>query len=219
MPLPSTRTPSTRMPGLILAGGKSSRMGTQKAFLSLGSGGTILHRIIETLSPQVSHLMLNAPADFGMAEAIDAAIPRVPDMLDGQLGPLAGVLAGLNHLTTHMPDARYLLTAPSDSPFLPADLAQKLASAIDTPDTIAVAASNGRQHPVFALWPVAIADDLARWITTDDKRRMNAFLARHRTVTVDFQYVSTTNGPLDPFYNINTPEELAEARRFAEDMQ
>ncbi len=121
-------------PGLILAGGKSSRMGTQKAFLPMRADETILERVIATLSPQVSCLMLNAPADFGMAEAIDAAIPRIPDTIDGQLGPLAGVLAGLNHLAATMPDAGYLLTAPSDSPFLPADLAESLASAITRPE-------------------------------------------------------------------------------------
>jgi molybdenum cofactor guanylyltransferase len=211
-------TASAFLPGLILAGGRSSRMGETKAFLTLRPGETILQRIIDRLTPQVTSVLLNAPADFGLSEGLPAALPRIPDRIEGQLGPLAGVVSGLMHVASSMPQATHLLTVPSDSPFLPADLAEKLSSAIDTPEAIAVATCNGRLHPVFALWPVAIAADMATFIEHDEKRRMNAFLIRHRTVIVDFPEIPTGCGPLDPFYNINTPEELAEARRFAEDI-
>lgn len=203
------------LPGMILAGGLSSRMGETKAFLDIRPGETIIARIIATLSPQVDSLLLNAPGEFGRVQGLFPHMPRIPDTTAGELGPLAGVLSGLRHFAAARPQATHLLTAPSDSPFLPRNLAELLWQAIDSPQMIAVAVSNGRKHPVFAIWPVALADDLASWIAADDKRRMNAFLARHRVATVDFPEISTGLGPLDPFYNINTPEELAEARRFA----
>ena len=202
---------SKRPPALILAGGKSSRMGRDKAFLELG-GETILERILRRLKPQVSEISLNAPALLSDPKGLQL----VPDIIPGQMGPLAGILSGLRDLEIRRSKASHLLVVPSDSPFFPENLAARLEAGVDHPHAIAVASSGGQAHPVFGLWPVALADDLQAWLSNPENRRIKAYLSRHRVVTVDFDPVETSRGPLDPFFNINTPEELAEARAFLE---
>ncbi|CAN7311457.1 molybdenum cofactor guanylyltransferase MobA [Neorhizobium sp. LjRoot104] len=205
--------PSILPPCLVLAGGKSSRMGTDKAFLTI-RGDTILGHVVRRLLPQVSEIALNAPADFPNP----LGLRLLPDRIPGQIGPLAGVLAGLHDIEACGLKATHLLTVPSDSPFVPADLVRRLEAEAGDPNAIVIAASDGRDHPVFGLWPVSIADDLETWLSHPDNRRIKAFLQHHHVVTAEFPMVDTTQGPLDPFFNINTPEDLQEARRFAEEL-
>ncbi len=200
-------------PGLILAGGKSSRMGSDKGLLTIG-GQTILEHIAYRLRPQVSELTLNAPTDFPSFLGLRC----VADRIDGQIGPLAGVLSGLRDIEARGLSATHLLTVPSDSPFVPHDLVSRLASAADDAEAIVITASDGRNHPVFGLWPVSIADDLERWLSDPENRRIKAFFERHPVATVEFPMIETPNGLLDPFFNINTPDDLDEARRFAEEL-
>ena len=198
---------------LILAGGRSSRMGAAKALLPFGSG-TLLSQIIGRLKPQAAGIALNAPADFpGPPD-----LRRVPDTLPGQPGPLAGVLAGLLDLASRTSSTGHLLTVPSDAPFLPADLTEKFLEARQE-DAIVIAASAGRDHPVFGLWPVAVAADLQAWLADPHNRRMYAFLHRHRVVTVDWTFIETSREPLDPFMNVNTPQDLEKARLVLEEGQ
>lgn len=195
---------------LILAGGRSSRMGAAKALLPFGSG-TLLSHIIGRLEPQAAGIALNAPADFpGPPD-----LRRVPDTLPGQPGPLAGVLAGLLDLASSTPSAGHLLTVPSDAPFLPADLSAKFLAARQE-DAIVIAASMGRDHPVFGLWPISVAADLQAWLADPGNRRMSAFLRRHRVVTVDWSVIETSREALDPFMNVNTPQDLEKARLILE---
>lgn len=201
-------------PGLILAGGKSSRMGSVKAFLEIG-GDTILGHIVRRLVPQVSSVTLNASESFPNP----LGLRLLPDRIGGQIGPLAGVLSGLHDMQDRAHAATHLLTVPSDSPFLPADLVARLQAETPDPETIVIAASDGRDHPVFGLWPISIADDLEAWLSEPDNRRIKAFFRLHRMVTVEFAMIETSHGPLDPFFNINTPEDLQEARRFAEELR
>jgi molybdopterin-guanine dinucleotide biosynthesis protein A len=182
-------------------------MGTNKALMPI-AGNTILGHVVRRLRPQVQPLLLNAPLDF--ADTHDLSL--VPDTLPDQAGPLAGVLAGL--LEARASGHSHLLTAPCDSPFLPADLATRLRAARTDDAQIVVAASQGRSHPVFAIWPNAIADDLERWLGDPDNRRINAYLRRHRVVTAEFPLIKTGAGMLDPFLNLNTPDDLAEAQPF-----
>jgi len=200
-------------PGLILAGGKSSRMGSDKALLTIG-GDTILGHIVRRLKPQVSGITLNAPAGF----ANPFNLRHLPDAIDGQIGPLAGVLSGLRDIESRGLGVSHLLTVPSDSPFVPHDLAARLTSGTDDPDAIVITASDGRNHPVFGFWPVSIADDLESWLSDPGNRRIKAFFERHPVVTIEFAMVETRYGPLDPFFNINTPQDLDQARRFAEEL-
>lgn len=200
-----------RPPGLILAGGRSSRMGENKAQLQLGRD-SILGHVVRRLGPQVSELAINA-AD--PVPGLDT-YTHVADSLDGQLGPLAGILTGMRHYSAHQPEASHFASAPCDSPFLPTDLVSRLTAACSTAETIVIATSLERHHPVFGLWPVALAEGLERWLLKGDNRRIGAFLDHHHLVTVDFQPLQTRYGSLDPFFNINTPEELAHASTFAE---
>lgn len=199
----------------ILAGGLSRRMfapsggSGDKGLLDI-EGRTMLGRVIDRLRPQVSALVLNANGDPARFAAY--GLPVVPDPIDGFVGPLAGVLAGMRWTRTHHPGATHTLTASSDAPFLPADLGVRLAAAlVGRPNAVAIARSGGELHPVIGLWPVALADDLAGALAAG-VRKVLAWTDRHGTMAVDFDMIRTGAGPVDPFFNANTPEELADAR-------
>lgn len=198
------------VPALILAGGLSRRMGRDKASADL-AGKPMIARVAERLRPQVGALAINAPEGF--AAGID--LPLVPDTMAGHPGPLAGVLAGLRHAAM-TPGATHMLTVPADTPFLPPDLVTRLESAAGAPDQIVLAASAGQVHPVVALWPLSLADDLEAWLADPGNRRLQAFIARHPSIAVDFPALATSVGTLDPFFNVNTPDDLATAERFLE---
>jgi len=194
-------------PGLILAGGLSRRMGGGDKTLKELAGETILARIARRIGPQVSTLLLNANDPTGR---FGLDLPMVPDNLPDTPGPLAGLLAGLEHVAAHVPGATHLLTVPADCPFLPADLALRLAAAAGA-DGSACAASGGRVHGVVGLWPVAAREDLRRLLVEESVRRVDGWLARAGTATVDWPAE-----PYDPFFNVNTPDDLAEAERILE---
>ncbi len=198
-----------RPPALILAGGLSRRMGRDKRLAELGNRPLLVH-VLERLRPQVGSLAINAPQPL----AIDPGLPLVPDTLPDHPGPLAGVLAGLRHAAATRPDGSHLLTVPADTPFLPHDLVARLAAAADDPAAIVVAASQGQAHPVVALWPLSLADDLETWLGDPVNRRLQAFIAQHPNRAVAFASMSTAIGDLDPFFNVNTPDDLATAERF-----
>ncbi|MBB3947727.1 molybdopterin-guanine dinucleotide biosynthesis protein A [Rhizobium skierniewicense] len=200
-------------PGLILAGGLSRRMGTNKALSQLG-GKPLLTHVIERVHPQVSKLALNAAE----AWAQTFELPLVPDTKAGHAGPLAGILAGMRYFANHAAQASHILTVPADSPFFPDDLSSRLADHIMQEDAIVIAASSGHVHPVFGLWPVSIADDLEHWLADDNNRRIRSFLARHHTLGVTFATLESETASIDPFYNINTPDELATAETFLRSM-
>lgn len=198
------------IPPFLLAGGRSSRMGANKAFALLGHE-RLLTRIATLIGQrQTIPVALNADADWLDTEGLRL----VPDTITGKLGPLAGVLSAMRHAAVHHPHASHLVTVPIDSPFFPIDLVARLAEPIEGRDEIAIAASLGRDHPVFGLWPVSLSDDLEAWLLADEKRRVRDFLARHLVRTVDFPAVKTPIGPLDPFFNINTPDDLLDAGRW-----
>ncbi|MDK1489602.1 molybdenum cofactor guanylyltransferase MobA [Sinorhizobium sp. 7-81] len=200
--------PLPRPPAVILAGGRSSRMGRAKVGLVL-DGRTMLDRIVERLAPQADVIALNLNADPGIGLPPDLAV--IADTVPGYFGPLAGVLTAMRHAAQVAPHAAHVLTVPADTPFFPDDLVARLSAAPDMEGRIVVACSDGEMHPLFALWPIAIADDLEAWIRTDTKLRVRAFVGRHPSLAVDFPMIATKAGPLDPFFNINTPEELREA--------
>lgn len=185
-------------------------MGTNKARLVLGADMIIGH-VLSRLAPQVGDVVVNA------AQPIEGlpAVTYLDDPLGGQIGPLAGILAGMRHFGAHQARPTHFLSVPCDSPFLPLDLCHRLREVNPDPQTVVVAASAGRSHPVFALWPVALAADLEIWLGDDGNRRINTFLRRHRQIAVDFPLLQTAAGLLDPFLNINTPDDLSQAHAFA----
>ena len=190
--------------GLILAGGLSRRMGGGDKTLRLLGGQSILARVAGRLRPQVDAVLLNAN---GPTERFGLDLPVVPDTLPDTPGPLAGILAGLDHVAAHYPGAQYMLSVPADCPFLPADLAAKLLTGLGTARA-AYAGSGGRAHPVIGLWDVALRDELRRLLVDEDIRRVERWTQRAGAVAVEWPAV-----PYDPFFNVNTPDELEEAER------
>ncbi|GAA4115176.1 molybdenum cofactor guanylyltransferase MobA [Aminobacter aganoensis] len=193
--------------GLILAGGRSSRMGgTDKTLLPLG-GRPMVVRVLDRLQPQAAPIAINTNADAALFANFGADI--VADTIAGHQGPLAGILAGLEW-AAQKPGVSHLLSVAGDTPFFPADLAVQLAS---RGDHGAVAASNGRMHPTFALWPLSLRDGLAAFLESGDTRRVMTFIEQAGLYVVDFPTVPFGAGTVDPFFNINTPGDLAEAER------
>jgi molybdopterin-guanine dinucleotide biosynthesis protein A len=193
--------------GVLLAGGLSRRMGGgDKGLLRLG-GRPILAHVIERLRPQVGPLVLNANGD--PARFAGYGLPVVVDRVAGFAGPLAGVLTGLDWAVANAPGCRWVVSVACDAPFLPGDLVRRFLAAVegDRAD-MACAASGGRSHPVFGLWPVRLKDALHRAMTEQGIRKVDAWTARYRLATVDFPI-----GVVDPFFNANRPEDLAEAER------
>lgn len=208
-----------RPPAVILAGGRSSRMGIDKAAVTLG-GMPLLLQIIERLTPQTASISVNSNTATGFDFAPGIAV--FADTVPGYVGPMAGVLSAMGHTAEHFPTASHVATVPTDTPFFPRDLVACLQGAITLPAQIAVACSAGVMHPVFALWPVDLAGELERWLLTDEKRRVRSFIESHAMAEVDFPMLETATGPIDPFFNINTPADLETAERWLpliEDME
>jgi molybdopterin-guanine dinucleotide biosynthesis protein A len=199
-----------RVTGVLLAGGQSRRMGGgDKSLLPLG-GVAMLSHVIERLRPQVGWLVLNANGDPSRFAGF--GLPVVADTLEGFAGPLAGVLAGMRWSEREAPEARWIVTAASDTPFLPRDLVARFITAATGADRVIVLArSAGRTHPVFGLWPVALADDLEAALAAGT-RKILAWTERHDTRLADFAFAQFGERQVDPFFNANTPEELAQAR-------
>ena len=189
--------------GVILAGGLARRMGGgDKGLIALG-GKPILARGIERLRPQVNALIINAN---GEAERFAAyGLPVVADSIAGSAGPLAGVLAGLDWAAGKGFD--FIATAATDTPFFPRDLVRRFGDGVKAAQAqLAVAASGGRHHPVFGLWSVELREDLRRAVTEEGIRKVEDWTKRHRLTTVAFD-----DQPYDPFFNVNRPEDLAQA--------
>lgn len=199
------------IPGVILAGGLSSRMGQDKARIRLG-GASLIDRAARRLRPQVYALAVNAngPVLFEPGEEL----PVFADLDATRSGPLGGVLAALDHTKRTHPDASHVATVPTDSPFFPGDLVARLSRAVDTPERIVAARSPSGPHPVFALWPVALMDDLAEWLASGGALRVRSYLERHQAREVAFPMVETPRGDFDPFFNINTPDDLDAAENW-----
>ena len=200
--------------GIILAGGLSRRMGGgDKPLRDLGGKPLVAH-VIDRLRPQVAMLALNANgASAGFASY---GLDVVPDTVEGFAGPLAGILAGMEWMAA-TGSGSALVSAAGDTPFFPRDLAARLAAAAkDQPGAIAMASCAGRRHPTFALWPLALRHSLRRFLVEEQGRRVLSFIERHPFTTVDFEPVTLAGGPrFDPFFNVNTPADLAEARLLA----
>jgi molybdenum cofactor guanylyltransferase len=195
--------------GLVLAGGLARRMGGgDKARIRIG-GKTILERVLASLQPQCTAVILNANGD--PARFADTGLPVVPDSVPGFAGPLAGILAGLDWAATHAPDVADVVSVPGDCPFLPHDLVARLAAARQTAGRpLACARSGDWRHPVLGLWPVALREDLRHALVEEQLRKIVTWTARHGVAIADWPAT-----PVDPFFNVNTPEDAATAERMA----
>uniref|UniRef100_UPI0005768AFC molybdenum cofactor guanylyltransferase MobA n=1 Tax=Bradyrhizobium japonicum TaxID=375 RepID=UPI0005768AFC len=172
-------------------------------------GRTILERVIARLTPQCSGLILNANGDPARFAAF--GLPVVADDVPGFPGPLAGILAALDWTAAHRPDIEWVLSAAGDCPFLPRDLVAQLHEARERENAqLAVAASGDQSHPVIGLWRIALRDELRHALVVEDLRKIDRWTARYPLATVTWPAE-----PLDPFFNANTVEDIAEAERLA----
>jgi molybdopterin-guanine dinucleotide biosynthesis protein A len=194
----------------VLAGGLARRMGGgDKALIAIG-GVAIMDRVLALLRPACAGIILNAngdPARFGRYR-LPVVADRVPDFA----GPLAGILAGLDWAAANRPDLAWVVSVPGDCPFLPHDLVRRLHEAREKASTpLACARSGDWRHPVVGLWPVALRDDLRHALVVEDLRKIEVWTARHGVAIADWQV-----RPVDPFFNVNTPEDAAEAERLVQ---
>lgn len=196
----------SRVVGVLLAGGQSRRMGGgDKGFRLLG-GVPILGRVIDRFRPQVGRLVINANGD--PARFATTGLPVVADTVEDFPGPLAGVLAGLDWAAGNVPHALWIATVATDAPFIPRDLVTRMIVATEEGAELVCAASHGRTHPVIGLWATRLRNDLRRAVVEEGIRKVDIWTARHRLAVVDFAV-----DPVDPFFNVNTPEDLAAAER------
>jgi molybdopterin-guanine dinucleotide biosynthesis protein A len=195
--------------GLILAGGLARRMGGgDKLRINVG-GKTILQRVLSRMAPQCIRLIINANGD--PARFADTGLPVVPDSVPDFAGPLAGILAGLDWAAANAPDIADVASVPGDCPFLPPDLVPRLTAARRAAGTpLACARSGEWRHPVVGLWPVALREDLRRALTVENLHKIEIWTARHGVAIADWPAE-----PVDPFFNVNTPTDVAAAERIA----
>jgi molybdenum cofactor guanylyltransferase len=195
--------------GLVLAGGLARRMGGgDKARIRVG-GATILARVLACLKPQCERIIINANGD--PSRFADGGLPVVPDDVPDFAGPLAGILAGLDWAAAHAPQLEWLLSVPGDCPFLPKNLLTRLHDARLAAGTpLACARSGEWRHPVVALWPVALREDLRRALVQEGLHKIEIWTARHGIAIADWPAA-----PVDPFFNVNTPDDAARAEALA----
>jgi molybdopterin-guanine dinucleotide biosynthesis protein A len=194
--------------GVILSGGRSSRMGGGDKCLLQLAGQLMLTRIVDRLMPQVSEVIINANED--PLRFADFGLPVVADSIIGLAGPLAGVHAGLEWVKANAPSVRYIATVPSDTPFFPSDLVRSFVSEAGAYPAFLVAASSEGVHPVVGLWPVAMVPQIEDALRVG-MLKVGAFTKEHSATEVFFAPVRIGARLVDPFYNINRPEDLTYA--------
>ena len=195
--------------GVILAGGLARRMGGGDKTMRAIAGRPILDHVIERLAPQCDSLILNAngdPARFGAW-----GLPVVPDDVPDFAGPLAGVLAALDWTALHHPAIEWVVSVAADCPFLPRDLVARMQTErVAMQAELAVAASGDQSHPVVGLWKVSLRHELRHALVVEECRKIDRWTARYRLVTTKWPET-----PVDPFFNANTPDDVAEAEALA----
>ena len=198
------------IPGVLLAGGLARRMGGGDKPMRQIGGRTLLARVIARLEPQCDGLILNANGD--PARFAGFGLPVIADTVGNFPGPLAGILAGLDWAATHRPEVAWMLSAAADCPFLPRDLVTRLHQArAEQNAELAVAASDGQSHHVIGLWRVALREELRHAQVVENIRSVQRWTARYRLATV-----SWPAEPFDPFFNANTPDDIAAAEKLVE---
>jgi molybdopterin-guanine dinucleotide biosynthesis protein A len=196
--------------GLILAGGRARRLGGGDKPLTAIGGRSILERALERMAPQCDGIVINANGD--PARFAGMGVPVIPDNVEGFVGPLAGILAGLDWAAANAADVRYIASVPGDCPFLPKNLVARLHEARAAADRpLACAKSGDWRHPVVALWRVDLRADLRHALVDEDLRKIEVWTARPGVALAEWP-----DKPVDPFFNVNTPEDVAAAIQLAQ---
>jgi molybdopterin-guanine dinucleotide biosynthesis protein A len=184
--------------------------GGDKALIDIG-GVSILDRVLATLSAQTIGIVINANGD--PKRFADTGLPVIADNVPGFAGPLAGILAGLDWLMAQDNGIEWLVSVPGDCPFLPDNLVEKLHGArrkMGAGVPLACARSGEWRHPVVGLWPLALRADLRKALVEEDLRKIEVWTARHGIAIAEW-----ADQPVDPFFNVNTPEDAARAEKIA----
>lgn len=193
--------------GVLLAGGQSRRMGGGDKTLNQLNGKPLLAHVIERAASQVDTLILNANGD--PQRFSQYCLPVIADTVEGFVGPLAGVLTGQEWARKNAPEAKFIVTMATDTPFFPHNLVQRFVATIASENAdMAMATSGGNRHPVFGMWPVALADDLRHALTEQGVRKVLHWTDRFNLTQVEF-----SDQPFDPFFNVNRPEDLEQAEK------
>lgn len=199
--------------GIILAGGRSRRMGGGDKSMRLVGGSPMLERVIDRLRPQVGTLALNANGD--PARFADTGLPVIADPVEGHVGPLAGVLAGMDWAAAS-PSVTHIVTVASDTPFFPLDLVTAFLDVNEgRNDRIVLAESDGHRHPVFGLWPLSLRWDLEQFLRQTENYKVLAFVDRHDSRVATFTLRHGNASTIDPFFNANTPGDIDLAEQYA----
>jgi molybdopterin-guanine dinucleotide biosynthesis protein A len=205
----TTTKPYPATLGVVLAGGRARRMGGGDKPMRRIGRRSMLERAVERLTPQCDALVLNANGDAARFAAL--GLPVIPDDVPDFPGPLAGILAALDWCAAQRPATRWVISAAGDCPFLPRDLVARLHRARETETAqLAVAASAGRTHPVIGLWDVGLRHELRQALVHENIHAVGRFTARYRLAVVEWPV-----DPVDPFFNANTLDDIAEAERLA----
>ena len=202
---PMNSPSSDNIVGVILAGGQSRRFGGGDKFIAELKGEPLVDRVIERVRSQTRQLIIST--NIEIPHLTKFKLPIVADAVQGQAGPLAGILAGMEWTRDYTTDYEWIVSFPTDAPFVPLDCVVKmLKQAVSDNAEIVCAASGGRTHPVCALWRVDLAENLRQAMVKEDMRKIDLWTARHRLSVLEFP-----DQPFDPFFNINRPEDLAQA--------
>jgi molybdenum cofactor guanylyltransferase len=178
--------------------------GADKALLML-CGQTLIERAIDRARPQVGELLINAGGNLARFAKFGHTV--IEDRMGGFLGPLAGILSGLEWMREQRPKAQWLASFACDTPFFPRDVVTRLIDEAKAERAlVSIAASGGRRHNIFAVWSAGILESSQSVLGKQGLRKMDDFVARLRHKNVEFPIE-----PFDPFFNINTPGDLARA--------
>ena len=190
---------------VILTGGLSSRMGGGIKSLEKFNNKTIFDRILERITPQTKHIIINSNEDDN--KFYEYNVPVIKDRFTGHLGPLAGLHASLHWIKYNIPQTEWLVSVPSDTPFFPIDLVNKLFfKALKNNKKIVLAKSNDKIHPVIGLWKSDLLEDLEENLKKGTRKIM-LWVQLHPFDTVNFD-----QNFFDPFFNINSKEDLIQAK-------
>ena len=199
--------------GVILAGGKATRMvGQDKPLIEI-AGKRLIDHCAERLAPQVGQIVISGNDDLSR---FGTDLPVFSDDVEGYAGPLAGILAAMRWAQDHAPDTFWVISAAADTPFFPDNLVDRFVMAMGGPEPSVVLAQSGEQvHPTFGLWPIALADDLEAFLKAGD-RKIILWAERHNCSHAIFRGVEIDGLEIDPFFNVNTPDDVPVAEAIAD---
>jgi len=190
--------------GVILAGGKSKRMGRDKLFLRLNNK-TLVEHTIDKVKKYLKHIIIITDKDDKIFS--EQNLVTVKDCIEGNLGPLVGILTAMKWAKEHLSNCSWVASFPCDTPFFPETIVQKfIEDSKQNQSLLLCASSHGRKHNIFGLWSLTLYDKLYDDLTKNNIRKVQDWTEKHQIKNLEFDFKA-----YDPFFNINTPEDLKKA--------